>query len=192
MDVRQRIVIIDDNANDLAVTRRLLERRGYDVVTAQSGEDGLRVASQVLPDAIVVDFRMPGMDGFEVTRRVKSDPQLMTIPVLMLTGADTPQHVVDGLGAGADDFVTKGSDAEVLFARLDAQQRAQPRHDDFDVGALDHEVVGADAESVDDVLRRVGAGEHQHRNGHQLRSGLHPPRDLEAVQIGSASCRERV
>ncbi|HEY4642496.1 MAG TPA: fused response regulator/phosphatase, partial [Thermoanaerobaculia bacterium] len=127
----RRIVLIDDNANDVAVTRRFLERRGYDVVPAHSGEEGLRLAMQVVPDAIVVDYRMPVMDGYEVTRRVKSDEQLRTIPVLMLTGADTPQHVVDGLGAGADDFVTKGSDAEVLFARLGALLRVKEYQDEL-------------------------------------------------------------
>jgi serine phosphatase RsbU (regulator of sigma subunit) len=129
MEKRQRIVIIDDNANDLAVTRRLLERRGYDIATAQTGEEGLRVAGAAVPDAIIVDYRMPGMDGFEVTRRVKSDPQLCTIPVLMLTGADTPQNVVDGLGVGADDFVVKGSDAEVIVARLRALLRVKAYQD---------------------------------------------------------------
>jgi serine phosphatase RsbU (regulator of sigma subunit) len=128
---KSRIVLIDDNANDVAVTRRVLERRGFDVVPATSGEEGLQLAIQVIPDAIVVDYRMPIMDGFEVTRRVKSDERLRTIPVLMLTGADTPQHVVDGLGAGADDFVTKGSDAEVLFARLGALLRVKAYQDEL-------------------------------------------------------------
>jgi serine phosphatase RsbU (regulator of sigma subunit) len=129
METRQRIVIIDDNANDLAVTRRLLERRGYDVLAAPSGEEGLRIAGEVVPDAIVVDYRMPGMDGFEVTRRVKADPQLKTIPVLMLTGADTAQNVVEGLGVGADDFVVKGSDIEVIVARLRALLRVKAYQD---------------------------------------------------------------
>lgn len=129
MENRQRLVIIDDNANDLAVTRRFLERRGYDVVPAQSGEEGLRLAAQVTPDAIVVDYRMPIMDGFEVTRRVKADPQLGTIPVLMLTGSDSSEHVVQGLGAGADDFVTKGSDTEVLLARIRALLRVKAYQD---------------------------------------------------------------
>ena len=128
---QRRIVLIDDNANDVAVTRRFLERRGYAVTPATSGEEGLRLALQVVPDAIVVDYRMPVMDGFEVTRRVKSSDLLRTIPVLMLTGADTPQHVVDGLGAGADDFVTKGSDAEVLFARLGALLRVKEYQDEL-------------------------------------------------------------
>lgn len=126
---RQRIVVIDDNENDLQVTKRLLDRRGYDTIPAQSGEEGLRLAYQLLPDAIIVDYRMPGMNGFEVTRRIKADPQLQTIPVLMLTGSDSPEHVVEGLGAGAEDFVTKGSDIEIVVARLRALLRMKAYQD---------------------------------------------------------------
>jgi len=129
MSRRDRIVVIDDSVNDVQVTRRFLERKGFDVVAATSGEEGLALAAKVTPDAFIVDYRMPGMDGFEVTRRVKSDPLLHTIPVLMLTGADSSQTVVDGLGAGADDFVTKGSDTEVLLARLRALLRVKAYQD---------------------------------------------------------------
>ena len=129
MENPERIVIIDDNANDLAVTRRFLERRGYRVSAAQSGEEGLALASELAPDAIVVDYRMPVMDGFEVTRRIKTDDRLHTIPVLMLTGSDQSQHIVEGLGVGADDFVTKGSDTEVLLARLRALLRVKAYQD---------------------------------------------------------------
>ena len=131
MEKRQRIVIIDDNVNDLQVTRRFLERRGFDVAYAESGEAGLAVASSIIPDAFVVDYRMPVMDGFEVTRRIKADPQLKTVPVLMLTGSDTPEHVVEGLGAGADEFVVKGSDTEVLLARLRALLRVKDYQDEL-------------------------------------------------------------
>ncbi|HEX7705945.1 MAG TPA: fused response regulator/phosphatase [Thermoanaerobaculia bacterium] len=129
MEQRQRIVVIDDNANDLQVTRRFLERRGYDAVPASSGEEGLRLARQVLPDAFIVDYRMPGMNGFEVTRTIKQDPELQTLPVLMLTGSDSAQHVVEGLESGADDFVTKGSDVEVVVARLAALLRVKAYQD---------------------------------------------------------------
>lgn len=129
MDKKQRIVVIDDNANDVQVTRRLLERRGYETVTALSGEEGLRIARQNLPDAIIVDYRMPEMDGFEVTRRIKSDPDLQTIPVLMLTGSDSARHVVEGLSVGADDYVIKGSDIEVVTARLAALLRVKAYQD---------------------------------------------------------------
>ncbi|HEX9492184.1 MAG TPA: response regulator, partial [Thermoanaerobaculia bacterium] len=101
----ERIVVIDDNANDLQVIRRTLERKGYLVDTATSGEEGLALASRITPDAFVVDYRMPGIDGFEVARRIKADPQLHTIPVLLLTGADAARTVAEGLGAGADDYV---------------------------------------------------------------------------------------
>lgn len=129
MEERKRIVVIDDNANDLAVTRRFLERRGYAAFPASSGEEGLRLAGAILPDAIVVDYRMPGMNGFEVTRRIKADPTLQTIPVLMLTGSDSAEHVVEGLGAGAEDFVTKGSDIEIVVARLRALLRMKEYQD---------------------------------------------------------------
>ena len=126
---RPRIVVIDDNENDLQVTRRFLERRGYNAVPAGSGEEGLRLAQQLMPDAIIVDYRMPVMDGFEVTRRIKNDPALQTIPVLMLTGSDSAEHVVEGLGAGAEDFVTKGSDVEIVVARLAALLRMKAYQD---------------------------------------------------------------
>ena len=158
MPDRQRILVIDDNANDLSVTRRFLERRGYDVVAAQSGEEGLRLASQNLPDAIVVDYRMPEMDGYEVARRIKADPPLQTIPVLMLTGADSAQAIVDGLSAGADDYVTKGSDTEVLFARLRALLRVKASQDalrrvvDTLLKAGRHWVVDANLERYFDTI----------------------------------------
>jgi serine phosphatase RsbU (regulator of sigma subunit) len=126
---RQRIVVIDDNANDLQVTKRFLERRGYDAIPALSGEEGLRLAHQLVPDAFIVDYRMPIMDGFEVTRRIKADPELQTIPVLMLTGSDSAEHVVEGLGAGAEDFVTKGSDIEIVVARLRSLLRMKAYQD---------------------------------------------------------------
>jgi serine phosphatase RsbU (regulator of sigma subunit) len=129
MTRRDRIVVIDDSVNDVEVTRRFLERRGFDVVAATSGEEGLALAAANPPDAFVVDYRMPGMDGFEVSRRIKADPLLHTIPVLMLTGADAAQNVVEGLSAGADDFVTKGSDTEILLARLRALLRVKAYQD---------------------------------------------------------------
>lgn len=129
MSTPERIVVIDDSANDVQVIRRFLERKGYAVADATSGEEGLALAKSIPPDIFVIDYRMPGIDGFEVTRRIKSDPQLQTIPVLLLTGADSARTVVEGLGAGADDFVTKGSDTEVLLARLQALLRVKRYQD---------------------------------------------------------------
>src|SRR6266851_3683173 len=76
MPANERIIVIDDNANDLQVIRRVLERSGYVVSTAGSGEEGIELASRIAPDTFIVDYRMPGMDGFEVARRIKRDLQL--------------------------------------------------------------------------------------------------------------------
>src|SRR5205809_2062784 len=129
MSSPERIIVIDDNSNDAEVTCRVLQRKGYAVDTATSGEEGLAIARNKAPDIFVIDYRMPGADGFEVTRQIKSDSHLKTIPVLMLTGADSARAVVDGLGAGADDFVTKGSDTEVLLARIRALLRVKRYQD---------------------------------------------------------------
>ena len=131
MTKRQRIILIDDSANDLEVTRRFLERSGYDVSPARSGEDGLALAQKIVPDAFVVDYRMPGMDGFEVARRVKMHPELKTVPVLMLTGAGSSENIVQGLTVGADDYVTKGSEMQILLARLGALLRVKSYQDEL-------------------------------------------------------------
>lgn len=139
MGTPERIIVVDDNANDVQVIRRFLERKGYAVDAATSGEEGLALAARIAPDAFVVDYRMPGMDGFEFTRRVKSDPQLKTIPILLLTGADAAGTVVDGLGAGADDFVTKTSETQVLLARLRALLRVKRYQDQL--RNLNHQIT---------------------------------------------------
>lgn len=126
---RERIVVIDDNANDAELIRRVIERAGYIAGTAHSGEEGLRLVREIFPDCILVDYRMPGMDGFEVCRHVKADPALQSIPVLLLTGADSASNVIEGLDAGADDFVTKSSDIEILLARVRALLRVKAFQD---------------------------------------------------------------
>lgn len=125
----QRIVVIDDNMNDVILVRRVLERAGYEVVYANSGNDGLKIAADTLPDCVLVDYRMPGMDGYEFCRQLKSDPILRSIPVLMLTGADAVRNVVEGLESGADDFVTKSSDIDVILARVRALLRVKAYQD---------------------------------------------------------------
>ena len=126
---QERIVVIDDNLNDARLIRRVLEKAGYSVEHAASGEEGLRIIPEVSPDCVLVDYRMPGLDGYEVCRRIKNDPALQTIPVLMLTGADSSQNLVEGLDSGADDFVTKSSDIEVILARVRALLRVKAYQD---------------------------------------------------------------
>lgn len=125
----ERIVIIDDNASDAAIVRRRLERAGYDVHYAGAGEDGLHAIRLDPPDCVLVDYRMPGMNGYEVCREIKRDPELQNIPVLMLTGAASSENLVAGLESGADDYVTKGADFEVILARVRALLRVKAYQD---------------------------------------------------------------
>ena len=126
---KERIVVVDDNMNDVLLVRRVLERAGYEVLYTNSGDEGLRLAAESLPDCVMVDYRMPGVDGYEFCRRLKSDAVLRSIPVLMLTGAEGTRNVVDGLESGADDFVTKSSDIDVILARVRALLRVKAYQD---------------------------------------------------------------
>ncbi|HUO84761.1 MAG TPA: fused response regulator/phosphatase [Thermoanaerobaculia bacterium] len=126
---QERILVIDDNAADARLISRVLERHGYDVNAAFSGEEGLIRARERAPDCVLVDYRMPGMDGYEVCRRLKTDPALQSVPVLMLTGADSTRNLVEGLEAGADDFVTKSAELEVILARMRALLRIKAYQD---------------------------------------------------------------
>jgi serine phosphatase RsbU (regulator of sigma subunit) len=127
--MKERILVIDDNMNDVLLMRRVLERAGYEVAYASTGEEGLIGVEQSAPQCILVDYRMPGMDGYEFCRRLKSHERFRSIPVLMLTGADAAKNVVDGLESGADDFVTKSSDIEVILARVRALLRVKAYQD---------------------------------------------------------------
>ncbi|MEO8217271.1 MAG: response regulator, partial [Acidobacteriota bacterium] len=92
----ERIFVIDDNPNDILLMRRLLERAGYSVDSATSGEEALIRLAADPPHCVMVDFRMPGMDGYQVCRSIKLDAALQNIPVLMLTGADSTRNLVEG------------------------------------------------------------------------------------------------
>jgi CheY-like chemotaxis protein len=109
------ILVIDDNAEACEIIRRLLEKDGFRVVTALSGEDGLRLAHQLQPAAITLDVMMPDMDGWSVLRALKVDPVLHKVPVLMLTMLDDKSK---GYTLGATDYLTKPVDRDQLHTAL--------------------------------------------------------------------------
>ena len=114
-----RVVVIEDSKTQAHRLRRLLEREGFTVLVAEDGEAGVRLCSDAsLPDLVVSDVLMPGIDGFEVCRRLKAAPATRDLPVLLLTSLTDPQDVVRALAAGADNFVTKPYDDARLLARI--------------------------------------------------------------------------
>ena len=118
MSTEAKLLVVDDEFNILELLATSLRFAGFEVVTAGNGREALEKAHAENPDLIVLDVMMPGMDGFEVTRRLRENGT--TTPVLFLTAKDATEDKVTGLGAGGDDYVTKPFGLEEVVARIRA------------------------------------------------------------------------
>jgi signal transduction histidine kinase len=113
------ILLVDDNASDRAIFRRILKEGGHVVHELARGDAVLKAVAEVRPHVVVLDVNLPGIDGHEVCRRLRAEPLGSGIPVLMLTVRDRREDVLEGLNAGADDYVAKDEAGEVILARVD-------------------------------------------------------------------------
>ncbi|RPJ22839.1 MAG: hybrid sensor histidine kinase/response regulator [Chloroflexi bacterium] len=123
MDRNSTILIIDDEPALLLGLAAKIKRRGYHVVTASDGRDGMQKAKEVLPDLILSDVMMPPPNGFELRRLMGQDPLLASIPFIFLTARTGVEDRVMGIRDGADDYITKPFVSEELFARIEAVLR---------------------------------------------------------------------
>lgn len=128
-EARARILIVDDHEDNIAVLRARLEAWGYVAEQAQDGMEALRHIEEQPPDLILLDIMMPKMDGIEVARRVKGNPALPFIPIIMQTALDSTENKVEGLEAGADDYITKPIEFSELKARLRSMLRIKRLQD---------------------------------------------------------------
>jgi putative two-component system response regulator len=112
------ILIVDDEYIGRETLQSVLEGEGYELEMAENGFQAIEKAKKLLPDVILLDVMMPGMTGFEVCRRIRSDPQIAEIPIIILTALDDRESLLNALKAGADDFVSKPFDRFELRARL--------------------------------------------------------------------------
>jgi class 3 adenylate cyclase len=124
-----RILVVDDNEMNVDILRSRLLPQGYEVLTASDGEEGLAVARAQTPDLILLDVMMPGLDGFEVCRRIRADAALPFMPIILVTAKDDSHDVVAGLEAGADEYLTKPVDLGALVARVKSMLRIKELHD---------------------------------------------------------------
>ncbi len=148
---RPTVLVIDDSATFRETLRVAIERAGYDVVLAESGEDGLRVAAGRRPNAIIVDGVLPGIDGPTVLRYVRLDAALRATPCLLLTASEDDDAELRALDAGADAFVRKDEDIRVILARLTAVLRAATTRSDEAVPASllgPHKILAVDDSST--------------------------------------------
>ena len=119
----EHILVVDDEEDILELVRYNLKREGYLVLCSKSGEEALDMAQSEQPDLIVLDLMLPGVDGLEVTKALKSSDQTKDIPIVMLTAKGEEPDIVAGLELGADDYVTKPFSPRILTARVRAVLR---------------------------------------------------------------------
>lgn len=114
----ESIVVIDDEEDIRELIQYNLSKEGFTVSCAVSGEEGVALVERVKPDLLILDLMLPGIDGLEVCRRLKSDPKLNSIPIVMVSARGEEPDVVSGLELGADDYVSKPFSPKVLVARV--------------------------------------------------------------------------
>jgi two-component system cell cycle response regulator len=152
-----RVLIVDDVRANLKLLEVRLSAEYFEVVTATSGPEAIDIAERGLCDIILLDVMMPGMDGFETARRLKSSPATLHIPIVMVTALDQPSDRVRGLEAGADDFLTKPVNDLALITRVRSLSRLKMVIDELRMRAVTSHEIGVTTD-VTDTVNETGKG----------------------------------
>jgi len=131
------ILVVDDNLDNREILEARLGSQGYATVSAVDGEEAMRAAREHLPDLILLDVMMPKLDGLEVCRRLKADASLPFMPIILVTAKVGLEDVVQGLEAGADEYLTKPFDHAALVARVRSILRTKALHDEVQAQAAE-------------------------------------------------------
>ena len=127
--MQPKIMVVDDIPQNVKLLADLLTIKGYVVTTANTGEDALAKIAADLPDLVLLDVMMPGITGYEVCRRLRADPATALLPIVLCTSLDPLQERINGIEAGADDFLSKPINQPELFARVRSLLRIKQLHD---------------------------------------------------------------
>jgi len=114
----KRILVVEDHEENRRIMRDLLTSAGLEMIEAHTGEDGVRVAEAERPDLILMDIQLPGLDGYETTRRIKANPALKSIPIIAVTSYALSGDEVKAREAGCDDYVAKPFSPRALLAKV--------------------------------------------------------------------------
>jgi two-component system phosphate regulon response regulator PhoB len=151
---KERILVVEDEQDILELVRFNLVRENYQVFGADSGEEAMKIVGSEPLDLIVLDLMLPGMDGLEVTRRLKNNPRTQNIFIVMLTAKGSEADIVAGLELGADDYITKPFSPRILLARIKAVIRRSKNGKSEDPAVIqNHDLV------IDPGRREVRVGE---------------------------------
>ncbi|WP_163269792.1 PleD family two-component system response regulator [Chelativorans alearense] len=192
-----RILVVDDIAANLRLLEARLLAEYYEVVTARSGQDAIEICECSKVDVVLLDVMMPGMDGFEVCRRLKSDPATTHIPVIMVTALGQPADRVRGLEAGADDFLTKPAKDLQLLTRVKSLVRLKALTDELRLRAATTRNIGieqllekksGDVEETPSVLLL----DDDAATGRRIKRLLQGTFDLDVAEEPQAGLRQAV
>jgi DNA-binding response OmpR family regulator len=187
-----RVLVVDDTPANIRLLDAVLRPRGFDIVTASSGQEALDAIAMQPPDVVLLDVQMPGMNGYEVCRRVREDPQHAALPIIMVTASLSEERAL-ALEAGADDFVVRPFDQAELVARVRSLVRIKSYHDQLqeqarELAALNESLEERVEQQVDELekLRRLRRFLSPHLADVVLDSGelLQPHRREIAVVLG--------
>src|SRR5438552_10895108 len=153
-----RILVVDDVPANVKLLEARLSAEYFDVLTATTGAEALDLCSRSECDIILLDVMMPDIDGFEVCRRLKSNPATHFIPVVIVTALDSPSDRVRGLEAGADDFLTKPVSDIVLIARVRSLTRLKMMTDELRMRAITSLEIGMEAPERSAIADQGGGG----------------------------------
>ncbi|MCK5639348.1 MAG: response regulator [Gammaproteobacteria bacterium] len=116
-----QILIVDDSPTETHILSTILDKHGYTVITVDNGEDGVTAAAEKKPDLILMDVVMPGMNGFQATRKITKSPETSHIPVILVTTKDQETDRVWGMRQGAKDYITKPVSEDQLIEKITTQ-----------------------------------------------------------------------
>jgi two-component system, cell cycle response regulator len=164
-----RILVVDDHPDNVEIIKARLESRGLNVETATNGQEALDSVMANPPHLILLDVMMPLIDGYEVARRIKSDEALPFVPIILVTARDSTQDKVEGLDAGADDYLTKPINFPELEARVRSMLRIKRLQDELDQKNRELEVANRRLRrlSITDGLTELFNHRHMHELLHE-------------------------
>jgi signal transduction histidine kinase len=147
-----RVLLIDDDLDYHVILSRYLTLAGHEVFTAATGEDGLQAVTRLRPDVVLLDYSLPSMDGLEVCRQLRRDPENEYLPVILLTGHSSIELTEQAVAAGVDDFIDKGAPEQALLVRIHAALRTKRL---ADVAVQRYDELSFLAEVTDDFNRSL-------------------------------------
>lgn len=183
----EKILIVDDDVQTLRLVGLMLERQGYKIIAANNGTQALQMAKTEHPDVIILDVMMPDLDGYEVSRRLRKDPETANIPILMFTAKSQVDDKISGYESGADDYLTKPIHPAELTAHLRAllsrskQRRTPSAEGGYTIGVL----AAKGGVGVSTLTLNLAIAFHQKSKAEVIAAELRPGQGTWAVELSN-------